>query len=176
MAHIVRRVMALKLPIVATRRPEHRYGHRVGTFANRLLAGLAVSAVLAACGGGGSSSSPDAAKVKQSITRAFHALAAGDGATLCSLTTAAGQQALASAAPHSTCAKVVALVGAHLTPSQKAALNSVQVNKVTVSADHATVNSSDLTVAHGSLKGFIDSKSAPTRLTKQPDGSWKISR
>ncbi|MGI8506103.1 MAG: hypothetical protein ACR2MK_04745 [Solirubrobacteraceae bacterium] len=148
----------------------------MGPFATRLLAALAVSAILAACGGSSSNSSPDAAHVKQTITRAFHALATGDGATLCSLATADGQRALAAAAPHSTCAKVVALVGAHLTPSQKAALESVQVSKVTIDGDHATVKSSDLTVAHGSLKGFIDSGSAPTRLAKQSDGSWKISR
>lgn len=160
---------------MATRLSEHRYGRRVGPFAPRLLAALAVSASLAACGGGSSSSS-DVAKVKQTITRAFHALATGDGATLCSLATPAGQRALASAAPHSTCAKVVQLVSAHLTPSQKAALESVRVTKVTVSGNQAAVSNTDLTTAHGSLKGFINSRSAPTRLTKQPDGSWKIAR
>jgi nitrous oxide reductase accessory protein NosL len=143
----------------------------VGTFRNRLLAALAVSLVIAGCGGGSS----EATKVEQTVTRAFHALATGDGATLCSLATPAGQKSLAAAVPHSSCAAVIKLVSAHLTASQKAGLESLKIKNVTINGDQATINDSDLTTAHGSLKGFIESGSPPTKLTKQSDGSWKLS-
>ncbi len=146
----------------------------VGTIRTGGVAALAAAGLLVGCGGS-SGSGGDAASVKQTVTRAFGALAAGDGATLCSLATQAGQRTLASALPHSTCAKVVELVSVHLTPLQKAGLESVQIKKVTVAGDHATINDADFSSSRGSLKGFISSNSAPTRLTKQPDGSWKIS-
>jgi len=142
----------------------------VGTLRNGLLATLVASVALAGCGG-----TSDATKVEQTVTRAFRALATGAGATLCSLATPAGQKTLAAAVPHSTCENVIKLVSVHLTASQKAALESVKIKKVTISGDHATVSDADLTSAHGSLKGFIQSGSAPTKLTKQSDGSWKLS-
>jgi hypothetical protein len=145
----------------------------VGSLSIRLLAAVAVSGVLAACGG--SSSNNDAAQVKQTVTRAFRALATGDGATLCSLATPAGQKTLAAGLPHSTCAEVVKVVSLHLSPQQKAGLESVQVKKVVVNGSHATVSDADLTSAHGTLKGFINPNSPPTKLTKQSDGSWKLS-
>jgi hypothetical protein len=139
----------------------------------RLLAAVAVSAALVACGGG--SSNNDAAQVKQTVSRAFSALATGDGATLCSLATPAGQKELASGLPHSTCSAVVKLVSEHLSPQQKAGLESVQVKKVVVNGNHATVSDADLTTTRGTLKGFINPTSPPTKLTKQSDGSWKLS-
>jgi hypothetical protein len=139
----------------------------------RLLGAVLVSASLAACGGG--SSSNDVAQIKQTVSRAFGALATGDGATLCSLATPAGQKELASGLPHSTCAAVVKLVSVHLSPQQKAGLESVQVKKVEINGNQATVSDADLTSARGTLKGFIDPKSPPTKLTKQSDGSWKLS-
>jgi hypothetical protein len=149
---------------------------RVRSLSIRLLAAVAVSAALAACGGGGSSSNNnDAAQVKQTVSRAFSALATGDGATLCSLATPAGQKELASGLPHSTCPAVVKLVSEHLSPQQKAGLESVQVKKVVIDGNQATVSDADLTTARGTLKGFIDPKSPPTKLTKQSDGSWKLS-
>lgn len=147
---------------------------RVGTLRDGLLAALAVSVLIAGCGGGGSSGN-DASKVEQTVTTAFHALAAGDGATLCGLATPAGQRTLASALPHSNCANVIKLVSLHLTAAEKAALQSVKIKKVTINGDHATVSDADLTSSRGSLKGFIRSGSAPTRLTRQSDGSWKLS-
>jgi nitrous oxide reductase accessory protein NosL len=146
---------------------------RVGSLSIRLLAAVVVSAVLAACGGG--SSNNDAAQVKQTVTRAFRALATGDGATVCSLATPAGQKTLAAALPHSTCPTVIKLVSVHLSPQQKAGLESVQIKKVEVNGIHATVSDADLTSAHGTLKGFINPNSPPTKLTKQSDGSWKLS-
>jgi hypothetical protein len=139
----------------------------------RLLGAVALSAVLAACGGG--SSNNDAAQVKQTVTRAFRALATGDGATLCSLATPAGQKTLAAGLPHSTCAAVIKAVSDHLSPQQKAGLESVQIKKVEINGNQATVSDADLTSARGTLKGFINPNSPPTKLTKQSDGSWKLS-
>lgn len=132
---------------------------------------LALSLTLAACG---ASSSADASHAAQTITRAFHALATGDGATICALATPAGQRSLASAVPGATCAKVISLVSAHLTAAQKAALASVHVTNVSVTGREATVKATDIAASHGSLRGFLSAKSPPTRLRKQSDGSWKI--
>jgi hypothetical protein len=143
---------------------------------NRGLAalGVIVAVGLAGCGGGGSSSD-DAAKVSDTVTRLLHALGRGDGAGVCSLATTAGQKTLARALPNSTCPKVVELVSRHLSPSQKAGLETAKVGKVHINGSHASVPNTSITSPKGSLKGFLQAGSAPTRLTKQSDGSWKIS-
>ena len=136
-----------------------------------MIAAVVVSLVLAACGGGAS----DTAMVRQTVTRALHALATGDGATLCSLATRSGQASLAGAVPGSSCARVIQLVSARLSPSLKSALTSVEVGSVTIHGDRASVPDTSLTSSHGSLQGFLQAGSAPTLLSRQPDGSWKIS-
>jgi hypothetical protein len=138
----------------------------------RFVAMVTACVTLAACG---SAATPDVAKIRQTLTRAFHALAGGDGATLCSLATQAGQASLAQAVPHSTCAQVVKLVSAELSPAQKAAMRSAQVGHVTLQGNRATVPETAITSSKGSLRGFLQAGAAPTRLTKQTDGSWKLS-
>jgi hypothetical protein len=150
----------------------------VAPLRNRTLSTLGVviaTAVGVAGCGGGSSSSGDAAKVADTVTRVLHALGSGDGATVCSLATEQGQQTLAQALPHSTCQQVVQLVSQHLSAAQKAALQSAKVGKVKINGSHASVPDASITSAKGSLKGFLTEGSAPTKLTKQSDGSWKIS-
>jgi hypothetical protein len=138
----------------------------------RLAAALSVAVVVTGCGGGGGSS--DSAKVKQTVKSAFTALATGNGSGFCALATAAGQATLAKTLPGSTCAKVVTLVSEHLSAQQKTGLRNAQVNKVTISGDHATVKNSDISTSKGTLKGFLTA-GAPTMLTKGSDGSWKLS-
>ena len=132
---------------------------------------LTLCLTLAACGAG---SSADGSHAAQTLTQAFHALATGDGATICALATPAGQRSLASAVPGASCAKVISLVSAHLTASQKAALGSVHIKRVTVTGGEATIRATDIVSTHGSLRGFLSARSAPTRLRKQSDGTWKI--
>ncbi len=141
------------------------------TARTRVIAALLVTLILAACGG----DSSDTAKVRQTVTRALHALAAGDGATLCSLATRSGQDALARDVPGSTCVKVIKLVSARLSPSLKTALANVKIGKVTIHGAHAIVPDTSVTTTRGSLKGFLSAGSAPTLLTRQSDGGWKIS-
>lgn len=141
------------------------------TLAWRIASIIALTGFLAACGSGNT----DASRAAQTVTAAFHALAAGDGAKVCSLATAAGQRSLAAAVPGSTCAKVVDLVSAHLNPHQKAALETVKVTHVAVMGNHATVRAADITSSRGSFKGFLDPKAAPTKLRRESDGTWKIS-
>ncbi len=140
-----------------------------------LLSVVALSGALLDGCGSSSGLSADASHAANTLTRAFHALGMSDGATLCSLATPSGQRSLASAVPNSTCPKVVVLVSAHLTPKQKAALGSVQVKNVTVKGNLATVRAKDISSTRGSFKGFLNPKSSPTRLSKQSDGTWKIS-
>jgi hypothetical protein len=141
----------------------------------RLLLMVAVGALLAACGSSSSSSSGDASAVKSTLKRAFHAVATGDGPGFCSLATPAGQKTLANAIPNASCATVIRKVSTQLSAAQKAALNSVQIKKVKITGSQATVSASDITSTSGSLKGFLQPGSAPSVLTKQSDGSWKIS-
>jgi hypothetical protein len=138
----------------------------------RVFAMATACVTLAACG---SAANPDLARVRQTLTRAFHALAGGDGVTLCSLATSAGQASLSSSVPHSTCARVVKLVSAQLSPAQKAAMLTAHVGQVTLHGNLATVPETAITSSRGSLKGFLQAGSAPTVLTRQTDGSWKIS-
>jgi hypothetical protein len=142
----------------------------------RLLLALGLSAVVAACGSGATApAGRTEARAKAAISRAFRALASGDGATVCSLTTAAGRKTLAASVPHASCEKVVALASGRLTRAQRAALASVVIRHVAVSGDQATVTGADVTARRGSLKGFIDPHSEPTHLSEQANGSWKIS-
>jgi hypothetical protein len=137
---------------------------------------LGVSAALAGCGSNPRpTAGVDAAAIKTTITRAFRALAAGDGVVVCALTTASGRRTLAASLPHASCAQVVALASRRLTSAQRAALASIEVKHVALSGGDATVTATDLRSRRGSLTGFIDRGSAPTELTRQPDGSWKIS-
>ncbi len=140
----------------------------------RLGAILALSLLLAACGSAGTINTADGSHAAQTLIRAFHALAVGDGATICALATPAGQRSLAAAVPGSSCPKVITLVSAHLTSAQKAALASVRVKNVAIRGREATIKATDIVSSHGSLRGFLSAKSAPTRLRKQSDGSWKI--
>lgn len=143
---------------------------------HRFVIVVGASAVLAGCGSSGqTSTNADVQHAKATVVRAFHALASGDGATVCSLTTASGRRTLAASLPHASCAKVVALASRRLTPAQRAALASIEVKHVAVSGRRAAVTDADLRSRHGSLQGFINPSSAPTALSKQPDGSWKIS-
>ncbi|MEO6857487.1 MAG: hypothetical protein ABI323_02730 [Solirubrobacteraceae bacterium] len=138
---------------------------------------LVLGVLVSACGSSQSTGSTtrDVAQVEQTLTRAFRALASGDGGTVCALATASGRRTLAASVPNTDCASVVTLVSEHLSPGQRAALASVQIHKVTVKGRSASVSDSDITAARGSLKGFIQPHSAPTRLVKESDGSWKIS-
>ena len=138
------------------------------------MAAAAISAAVVGCGGS-SSSSADTAAVQQTVTKVMHALGSGDGKTVCALTTKDGQASLAKAIPHATCVQVVDLVSAHLTSAQKQGLQTAKVAKVNINGNKATVSDSAITSSKGSLKGFLQTGAAPTQLTKESDGSWKIS-
>lgn len=136
------------------------------------MAVLLTGVGLVGCGGS-SGSSADTTAVQQTVTKVLHGLGSGDGATVCSLATKDGQAALAKAIPHSTCPQVVDLVSAHLSSAQKQGLQNAKVGKVKIDGNHASVSDSAITTTKGTLKGFLEG--TPTKLTKQSDGSWKIS-
>ena len=48
------------------------------------------------------------------------------------------------------------------------------IGSATVDGGSATVSNADITSTQGTLSGFLGPSSAPTVLTKQPDGSWMI--
>ncbi|MFZ0042970.1 MAG: hypothetical protein WAK93_16805 [Solirubrobacteraceae bacterium] len=136
-----------------------------------LLIGLSAAVLAAGCGGGSS----DSGKVEKTVQTAFADLASGNGQGFCSLTTPAGQKSLAQNLPGASCAKVLNLVSAHLSTQQKNGLRHAKVKSVTVKGNTATVKNSDITTSSGSLSGVLGSSTAKTTLTKQSDGSWKLS-
>jgi hypothetical protein len=130
-----------------------------------------VALALTACGGGAS----DEAKIKQTVVRELAAIANGDGATACSLATAAGRAKLERDNPGHTCEQLIRLAATALPESAKEALRAAHVNRVTITGNTATVSDSDITSSKGSLASIFQSGTPPTVLTKQSDGSWKIS-
>ncbi|HEY5198340.1 MAG TPA: hypothetical protein VIJ51_15070 [Solirubrobacteraceae bacterium] len=137
-----------------------------------VIAGLLAGGLVAGCAAGGSTA--DAGKVAQTVTRELGDLAAGNGAAACALATPTGQTELASASPNHKCAQAIELVSQNLTPAVRLGLKTAVVKKVTINGGSATVSNADITSTQGSLSGFLGPGSAPTVLTKQPDGSWEI--
>jgi hypothetical protein len=133
---------------------------------------LLAALLIVGCGGG----SDDSANVKKTMTRLYSALASGDGATACSLATPSGRAKLErGVGKGASCVQIVALLGASLPAKIKEGLRSVQVKKVTIHGNTATVQEADVTSTSGSLSGFLRPGSPPTILTKQADGTWKVS-
>ncbi len=138
------------------------------------LAGALGTAVLgvAGCGGGGN---PDAAKVRQTVRQALAALADGNGAAFCSLATLAAQAELTRATPGATCPQVVDAISRRLSAEVRLGLRHARVGTVTITGDHASIRAGEITATRGSLAGFLRSSAPPTKLARQPDGSWRIS-
>jgi hypothetical protein len=133
---------------------------------------MAVS--VAGCGGGGGTGA-DAAKVKQTVRRALTALADGNGPGFCALATAGAQAELASTTPGGTCPQVVRTISHQLSPQVKLGLRHARVGTVTINGDHASIRDGDITSTQGRLKGFLQASGPPTKLTRQANGTWKIS-
>lgn len=140
----------------------------------RVLLTAALITGLAAGGCGGGSGSAQTAQVKQTVRRALADLARVDGRSFCALATGSGRAKLARTLPGYSCPQLIDFVGGHLSPDAKTGLLHAQVRAVHIRGSVATVAASDITAPNGSLKGFLASKSKPTRLVRQADGSWKI--
>jgi phage-related minor tail protein len=134
----------------------------------------ATGLIAAGCGGGSGGGSADTANAKQTMTRFLSAVAAGDGPTACSLVTTSGQVKLGATAVGS-CSQSIALLSAKMSPELKKALQSAQVNKVTINGTKATIQNADVTSTQGDLSSFLKPGRPPSVLTKQSNGTWKIS-
>ena len=77
--------------------------------------------------------------------------------------------------PGASCEEVVKLFAQRIPMPLKEGLLTATVKRVTISGNTATVQDADVTSSRGTLAGFFQPGSAPTTLTKQSDGSWKIS-
>jgi hypothetical protein len=137
------------------------------------LAGL----LIPACGGGGGGSSEDETAVKQTVELFLHAVAAGDGITACTLATPEGQAKLLQEVNQAgqNCTQVVTFVSAGFSQDTRDGLATAKVEKVGFDGDTATVEDEDITSTQGDLQAFLDPNSPPTVLTRQPDGTWKLS-
>jgi hypothetical protein len=116
----------------------------------------------------------DAAQVRRTVEMALSDLAHADGAAFCALATRAGQAQLARTLPGYSCAKLIKFVGDHLSQPARTGLLHARVGRVTISGSTAEVSAADITASQGSIKGFLNDGGKPTRLIRQPDGSWKI--
>jgi hypothetical protein len=142
----------------------------------RLPLAVAVAAGIAAAGcGTASTESPGEAQVKHTVQAALSALAAGDGHAFCALATPAERARLARALARGSCPAAMHAVGTGLTPAHRAALHHVEVRRVTVSGDRATVRAADIATPGDPGKGFLSDDGKPTTLVRRPDGSWLIS-
>ena len=141
----------------------------------RLAGALAAAALgLAGCGGGGGGGGADAAKVKLAVQRALAALADGNGPAFCALATTGAQAELARTTPGASCADVVRRISNQLSGQVRLGLRNARVGKVSLSGAHASIRAGDITSTRGTVKGFLQASAAPTKLTRQSDGSWKI--
>lgn len=137
--------------------------------------GAAVLAIAAAAGcGGGGGGGADAAKVKQTVQRALTALADGNGPAFCALATSGAQAELARTTPGASCPEVVTRISHQLSPKVTLALRHARVGAVTISGDRASIRDGSITSTQGRLTGFLQASAPPTRLARQPDGTWKI--
>jgi hypothetical protein len=134
---------------------------------------ILIALLAAGCGGG----TDDTAKVKHTMTRFYSSLAAGDGSTACSLATASGRAKLErrARAPAGSCSRIVTFLATSLSQQVKEGLQTASIRKVTVHGRTATVHETDVTSTRGDLRAFLQSGSPATELTKQSDGSWRIS-
>jgi hypothetical protein len=137
-----------------------------------LLAAVLAGGLLVGCGG--SSNTADATKVAETVMHELGYLAEGNGSAACALATPTGQTELASASPNHTCAQAINLVSQNLSAEVKLGLRTAEVKKVTVNGGSATVSNADITSTQGNLRSFLGPASAPTVLTKQPNGTWMI--
>jgi hypothetical protein len=133
-------------------------------------AGIAV----AGCGTAGSGSAGEA-QVRRTVQAALGDLAAGDGHAFCALATPAERARLARALARPGCPAAMHAVSAGLTPAHRAALRHVEVGRVTVSGDTATVSAADIATPDDPGKGFLSDHGQPTTLVRRSDGSWLIS-
>ncbi len=138
------------------------------------LAGALGTAALAVTGCGGGQGA-DIAKVKQTIQRAFVALADGHGSAFCALATPGARAELARTTPGASCPQVVGSISRQLSSEVKLALRHARVRTVSVDGDRASVRARDITSRGGTLTGFLQQSAAPTKLVRRSDGSWKIS-
>jgi len=134
---------------------------------------LLVCSLVCGCSRGAASRS-DVMRVKQTMTRELAALASGEGTLACSLTTISGRKKIERQVPGFGCEAIVALYGRKQTKPAKEALRTAHIRKVTINGDTATIRNADIVSARGSLHGVVP-PSGVNILTKQHDGSWKIS-
>lgn len=139
------------------------------------LIALAIALAAAGCGGG----SGDDQAVKNTMQRFLGAVGRGDGNAACALVTPSGQAALAQQiatlthATHTvTCQLILTEIAKLLPPAAKQGLESVEVRKVTIKGNRATVLSRDVHATKGNATAFL-SGTAPTKLVKV-GGTWKV--
>jgi hypothetical protein len=132
---------------------------------------VAMSVAVAGCGGGAGGR---AAQVRKTVQQALAALADGNGSAFCSLATAGAQAELARATPGASCPDVVTRVSHQLSPVVKLGLRHARVGTVTISGDHASIRAGSITSIRGTLTGFLQASSPPTKLVRQSNGTWKI--
>jgi hypothetical protein len=142
---------------------------------------VALALVLAGCGSNGSSVSPATQRVeiRDTLGTFLRALAAADGTAACRELTPTGQASVIHAiGPEltnfgiNTCAQVVHVTGAQLTPKLRRELTTATVGAVTLAGSSATVQWSAITSPAGDVGAFFGHPK-PVRLV-EVKGGWEI--
>jgi hypothetical protein len=107
----------------------------------------------------------------------MHAVAAGDGVTACALATPEAQAQLLQQVGQTgaDCVQAIPVVSADFSPATRDGLATATVTEVGFDGDTATVADEDIKSSQGDLSAFLDPDSPPAVLTRQPDGTWKLS-
>jgi hypothetical protein len=142
---------------------------------------VALALVLAGCGSSGSSVSPakQRVEIRNTLSRFLRALATADGTAACRELTPAGQASVIhTIGPEltnfgiNTCAQVVHVTGAQLTPKLRRELTTATVGAVMLLGSTATVQWSAITSRAGEVGAFF-AHPKPIRLA-EVSGSWEI--
>ncbi len=157
-----------------------------------LAATLTAAVAIAGCGGSVGFTAPPAApssatlaQIRSVIAGFARAMAGGEGSSACALMDAQAQQQIAqqvtngqsdgSLSNAELCQQAITTVGAQLSRAERAVLDTVQVGKITVEQDTATVDPSQITSPDsGSPRAEAASRfDSPVHLVLQ-NGQWLI--
>ena len=101
-------------------------------------------------------------------------LSRSDGRAFCALMTPGGRRQLGRLLHGYSCAALMAMVAEHMSPQQRAALGHVRVSGVRVHGNVAVVPVADLHSPGEALDGVFSLRSAPTKLIRISDNTWRI--
>ncbi len=165
--------------------------HKLPTSRRRLAALAPIAVLLAGCGGSigfapqaAPPASVAAQEVRHVIVAFARAMATGHAQQACSLLDAGGQQSVAAelaetsgdatTSIRSLCDEAIALTAQGLSAHDRTVLNTLRVGQVTITADTATVATTQLTSPNGTIGAGNDPAAGDTMTLIKTGHRWLI--